>query len=517
MKKNIIYILLLPILALLMQSCEERNFADGVLSPYIAIQDLRMIHKGEDIQLNAQLLLEAEKITGVVISDHRTGNAPEGYVVIQQNRRNIIHGISLNVGSIAADYLPGDSIVVNVSGKSLRRDGFLYVDNINQSDIDKIAEGYNLTIRTITGSLIYQRPNDFESTIVRIIGAGITPSPSEDQAFVGVHRMISGADTLAVHTQTTAEFAEMDLYRNINVTGILLWEADEANLASIWPRYESDIQDVSDPEIPGDLGDMPLIITGFCNDPSGGDGNYEYIQLMANTDIDFTEIPFSVVVCNNAGTVLHTAGWATGGSKTFKFNLTEGEVKKGEFFYVGGHQKMINGANSTSIAQANWIRSFQYAGAGSSGFDGIGNVNANILPNSGNAGGVALFVGTNISESTIPIDVVFYGGFATASIINLELGRGYRVTNNDHYQLFNEEHDELTPFFSMGEGKNDFRFEHHDGPVDTDIGYFFKLGGQFNTETREWVVPRERTLVLLEKNSTLSELESGEGITVQVD
>lgn len=518
MKKNLLYSLLLPFFILLLQSCEKRDFLDGTLSPYIAIEDVRMIHRGTDIRMNADLLLQAEKTTGVVISDHTAGNVPEGTIVIQQWRQGTkLHGISLKVGDIASDYSIGDSIIVNISNKELKRDGFLYVDNVTASDIEVVAKVDRLLRRTVTGASAYQRPNDFESTLVKIIGGEIYPRPVEGDTFSGTKRMLSGADTLTIQTQPSATFANMQLPRNINVAGILLQSANTSLGISIWPRYALDIEDVSDPDIPEGLGDMPLVITGFCNDPSGGDANYEYVQLLANTDIDFTEIPFSLVISNNAGTVLHSAGWATGASKTFKFNLTEGSVKKGEFFYVGGHQKRINGANSTSIAGANWIRSFQYGGSGSQGFDGLGDPNDNILANSGNAGGIALFVGTNISEATVPVDVIFFGGFATASIIDLELNRGYRITNNDHYSTYNEEADELTPFFSMGENKNNFRFAHHGGATNTDIGYFFKLGGRFDTEARKWVVPRERTLVFLQKNASLIELETGDGITVQIN
>ena len=520
MKKNLLYTFLIPIGLFLLQSCEKRDFIDGKPSPYIAIEDLRSIYKDKDVSLSSDVLSQAEATTGVVISDHQGGNAPKGMVVIQQWRQGTkLHGISLNLGEQAADYSPGDSIIVNIQNKPLKRNGYLYIDGVSKSDIQVVSKVNLFLKRIVTGASAYQRANDYESTLINIVGGEMSPKPVDGDTFAGIKEMLSGADTLLVHTEASAAFASMQVPRNISVQGIFLQEPnrDKVQKISIWPRYASDIQDVSDPDVPEWIGSTPIIITGFCNDPSGGDANYEYIQLRANTDIDFSEVPFSVVVSNNAGTVLHSAGWATGSSKTFKFNLTEGSVKKGDYFYVGGHQKRINGANSTNIADANWIRAIQYGVAAGIGFDGIGNPNDNILANSGNAAGIAVFIGTNISESSVPVDVIFYGGKATASIISEDKTLGYRITNNDHYSQYSEETGELTPFFSMGDGKNDFRFEHHGGVTNTDIGYFFKLGGQFNTETREWEVPRERTLVKLDKTSTLDDIESGEGITELVE
>ncbi|HLS94809.1 MAG TPA: hypothetical protein VK017_04565 [Sphingobacterium sp.] len=515
MKKNLLYTLLLPICVVLMLSCEKRDFIDGQLSPYIAIEDIRMIHKGEDVQLNAQNLLEAKMTAGVVISDHQAGNAPAGMIVIQQWRQGSkLHGISLKIGADASKYSPGDSVLVHIDNKILKRDGYLYIDNVTAADIEVVGRVDNLMRRIITGAAAYQRPNEFESTIVRVIGGEMHPRPTEGETFSGTKQMLSGADTLLIQTTASASHAAMQVPRNVNVTGIFLQAPGTPSRISIWPRYTQDIEDVSDPEIPEELGERPIIITGFCNDPSGGDGNYEYIQLMANTDIDFSEIPFSLVTSNNAGTVLHTAGWATGANRTYKFNITEGSVKKGDIFYVGGTNKRINGANSTSIQEANWIKTIAYH---TQIGDGVGNASSNLLANSGNAAGIAVFVGTNVSDKSVPIDVIFYGGTATASVIDVEQGIGYRITNNDHYAQYIQETGELTPFFSMGEGKNDFRFPHHGGVTNTDVGYFFKLGGEFNPTTREWISPRAHTLVHLEKNATLSEIETGEGMTRHIE
>ncbi|NGF56914.1 hypothetical protein G5B00_10350 [Parapedobacter sp. SGR-10] len=516
--KKTIKAILLALLASvgLFHSCEDKseNYL-GELSPYIALEDVRALHKGSDVQLNEETLTGASKIYGTVISDHRSGNVPDGTIILQQWKRNRLRGMAIHAGSVAADFLPGDSIVVNINNKTLTRDGFLTVTGVTTADIEKISTGNNIMGVTTTAYSMNLAPQNFEGTLVKIVGGQMYPKPETGEVFNGTKLMINGADTVGIVTLPEAEFAQTQVPRNINVTGIMLGAKDsDITKNNIFPRYSEDIVDVSDPEVPEYIGSTPIIITGFCNDPSGGDSNYEYIQLRANTDINFAEVPFSVVTSNNAGSVLHTAGWATGGAKTYKFNLTEGSVSKGDIFYVGGHQKKINGANSTDISNAKWIRTI--ATANDPG-DGLGDKNSNIMPNSGNAGGIAVFIGTNVAEQSVPVDVIFYGGNGTASIISPDKTHGYRIANTDHYAMYIQDTGELTPFFSMGDGKNDFRFPHHGGPTNTDAGYFFQLGGQFNTTTRKWETPREHNIFILDKSSTIDMIETGDGVTKQVD
>lgn len=524
MKNTIKYIiknsglLLIAASMVLFHSCDdkEKNFV-GEPSPYIALEDVRALHKGSTITLNNENLRGASQIYGTVISDHSFGNVPEGTIVLQQYKRARLRGITLQVGADAASYLPGDSIVVNVLNKPLVKDGFLTIQDVKVTDIEKISSNNRIIGIPTVARNINTNPENYEGTMVQVVGGQMFPKPQTGEVFKGTKLMIQATDTISVTTLEGADYANMQVPRNITVTGILLGAKHGSSIInSIYPRYNKDIVDVSDPDVPEYIGSTPIIITGFCNDPSGGDGNYEYIQLKANTDIDFSEVPFALVTSNNAGKELHTAGWATGAAKTYKFNLTSGTVKKGETFYVGGHRKLINGANSTSIASAKWIRVIETAKFPG---DGFGNPNANILANSGNAGGIAVFVGTNISEQSVPVDVVFFGGTATESVISPDKTLGYRIANTDHYAQYNAETGELTPFFSMGGENqiNDFRFEHHGGVTNTDIGYFFQLGGTFNSTTRKWETPRERTLILLEKNSTIDLIEKGPGATIQRD
>jgi hypothetical protein len=99
----------------------------------------------------------------------------------------------------------------------------------------------------------------------------------------------------------------------------------------------------------------PVIITGYLVDPNGSDATYEYMQFLATRDINFAITPFSIYTTNNAGSTnpFPVQGWNTGGARTYKFNLTSGTVLKGQYFYVGGTNKFINGANSTISVHLN--------------------------------------------------------------------------------------------------------------------------------------------------------------------
>src|SRR5689334_2844029 len=68
----------------------------------------------------------------------------------------------------------------------------------------------------------------------------------------------------------------------------------------------------------------------------GAIGNIRIFSLMLPKLINFEKTPMAVVTCTNAGTAAPNAGdapgagWATGGGRTYKFNLTSGVVNKGD-------------------------------------------------------------------------------------------------------------------------------------------------------------------------------------------
>ncbi len=270
-----------------------------------------------------------------------------------------------------------------------------------------------------------------------------------------------------------------------------------------------------------------ILVTGAMPDPRGNDCNtsmnvswynpnedanvhgdgYEYVQLMATEDIDFSVTPYSVIIAKNTANQKPTSkGWIEGGSRTYKFNLTEGTVSRGEFFYIGGMAKALNGyssnANGTttssfdgsvvnkvwtgnpikipewapqnggttqttggiiSMREAKWIRTKAYIREG--GDDGIGNPttgnNSNLLSNTPNpqssqanvgVDGIAVFEGTAVTEESVPIDLIFFGTNATNAFDYTTNSMGYTVPLNEFYSPVNLSSGEAQPY--LGQGSN---------------------------------------------------------------
>ena len=275
-----------------------------------------------------------------------------------------------------------------------------------------------------------------------------------------------------------------------------------------------------------------VLVTGVMTDPRGNDCNtnltvswynpnenanvhgdgYEYIQLMAVKTINFAVTPYSVIISRNTNTQTPTGkAWIEGGSRTYKFNLTQGSVARGEFFYIGGKAMALNGYSSNatnttassfdgsvqnkvwtghpieipawasqnggttqtaggiiSMREANWIRTKSYISE--AGDDGVGNAttsnNSNLLSNSPNPSafpgtfgvdGIAVYEGTEVDEHTTPIDVVFFGENATGAANYTANSIGYTVPLNDWYSPVNLSSGEAQPYFGQGDNSGFLR------------------------------------------------------------
>lgn len=502
MKKVFSYIALIFAAAVLWSCKKEGAYPGGTVSSYIALFDLRDLYRGEDVTLTKEMMFGADKITGIVTSDHAGQNIPAGLLVMQDSRRlGRLRGIAINLGADAANYKPGDSVVVVVEGGVLKRNnGILQLSNISTAKVTKVASARPLTPTAVKSSAILADPGAFENTLVAVTKAGFDPALPPGSTYAGDRIMNDGFGNLTLHTEPTASWAQKPLPFLSNYTGIIFNGAD--NKPQLWPRLESDIviTSATAPKI------APIIITGFLTDPPNSptsDANYEYIQLMATRNIDFSVTPFSIVTTNNAGastpTGFPTAGWATGDLRTYKFNLTSGTVAQGQTFYVGAN-KNIWGMNSTDISAAKWFGK-QYSTVDG---DGFGTKTTNLLANSGNAAGIAVFDKTAVDATTIPVDVIFYGGAGSLYSAGPP-ERGYRITNTDYYDEKNPSNQADQPFFAMGTNTTRFGFP----TVTSSGGSFAKLGGKYNKTTGRWASVRLLSNVVLTTTSQLSEIEGG--------
>ncbi|MBK9591848.1 MAG: choice-of-anchor I family protein [Crocinitomicaceae bacterium] len=168
-----------------------------------------------------------------------------------------------------------------------------------------------------------------------------------------------------------------------------------------------------------------LLISEFLQNPAGTDSPFEYVELLAVDNIDFSVTPYTVIVSNN-GTAT-TDGWIEGLGITYAFEITTGTVSVGDVVYVGG---------STMAPTGPYLRVINTGTTGGDG--GIGNSNASgVFGNgTGNSDGIAIFnvAASSINSTTVPVDAVFYGGGPDHGGAVVSAGAaGYELPNNELY------------------------------------------------------------------------------------
>jgi hypothetical protein len=504
------YLLIITALLTIFSACKrDDDYVKSTPSPYISNLDLRKLYKGTEVTLTKAVTREATKVAGQVTSDHSGKNLPEGLLFIQNLRQvsatiDSIRGIAINIGAAAANYVPGDSVHITIEGGVLKRvNGILQITGLPIANVEKVASGVTLMMTPVSAVTMLAKPENFEGLFGVVYNSNFEPNIGVER-IEGVKTFTEGSGNMQMNINSTADFKTEFLPYSANVKGIIIPSATTA-IPQIWPRVKADFMATSivvDPTVP--LGPNPAIITGYLADPDGTDANHEYIQLMATQDLDFRQKPFSLITTNNAGastpTGFPTKGWMTGGLRTYKFNITRGTVAKGQFFYVGGF-KVIAGANSTDISQANWVVSKLYNNV--PGDDGVGDVTANLLGNSGNPAGAAIFPFTNVDLNSIPSDVMFYAGTG-GSIYDPITRVGYSICDNDFYKRYNGT--TFQPFYRQGTNTGKVA-------ANPEAAQFSYLGGVYNTATKAWTTPRVHKTVAIPKTSSLSVIQEVAGAT----
>jgi hypothetical protein len=165
-----------------------------------------------------------------------------------------------------------------------------------------------------------------------------------------------------------------------------------------------------------------LIISEFLANPAGDDSPFEYIELVATEAIDFSVTPFSLVVSDGA---TDANGWVAGGTMTYGFNITSGTVEPGEIVYVGGSSMTPTGKKLRTINTATESGD-RFGDPRLSGVVGNGGASAD---------GIAVFAAdiNALTNSTVPVDALFYGTSFGAAIVDGGAA-GFQLPINDLYQ-----------------------------------------------------------------------------------
>ncbi|SFW35304.1 DUF5689 domain-containing protein [Chitinophaga sancti] len=498
MKKFLVYLLLI----LLVWGCQKsETYPGGRISPYISIYDLRNLYKSKPVTLSEDNMLGSTSIAAMVVSDHRGGNLPAGLLIVQDARRLAkLRGIAIPLGDVANNYLPGDSVIIDVQGAVLEKvAGMLELTGVSLTGIRKVSSGNAIPVNRVTTAAILANPGDYESTLAVVVKGGFDPLPAKGDVLAGDKVLNDGFGNLHLRTEDTSAIAQIGAPVSANFYGLVFVDKDNAPMLRM--RTGADVTVLS-----SEISIAPVIITGFMSDASGGDGNYEYVQLMATRDIDFAATPFSVVITNNANASTPTGypakGWATGDKRSYKFNLYAGTAAKGSFFYVGGIGKKINGSKSTDISSSNWVRTFDYT---TTGGDGFGTATSGLMANSGNAFGMAVFQDTVVTADTKPVDVIWVstgGSLYTAG----PPAKGYRIANTDFYDIINPITLEEQPYYRQG--SNTLALSYNTA----DLGIFNMLGGVYNASLGKWVQARAQNNKQLTTTSAITDIE-GQGAT----
>jgi hypothetical protein len=532
--KYLVNLLLIISVGVAINSCTKtyKYYPGGEPNDIGAILDVRPLYKDQDIVLSKETLYGASKLAAIVISDHTEKNLPAGLLVVQDSRRlGLVRGISIELGDAAAKYHTGDSVLIDITGGLLtRKNGILMILGLTESDITSRGKGV-VAINAITVAQIKAKPENYESTLCLFNKSSLNPAPQPGEVISGSKKINDGFGDLEIYTDPAVSYAQRTPFALGAYVGIPFGTPEGG--IQFRTRSGDDLVNMGSSS-------QDLLITGIQGDPKGGDGGQEYVQMMATKDIDFTVTPYSIVFCGNAGTASSAtpldAGWATGGQRTVKWNITTGSVQKGKFFYFHFQGKKINGSLGTYSLPTgpNFIQK-TYATSGTNAGDG-GLVRASSFgtsgpfPNNGNTCGVAIFKGTTVTETSVPVDVLFIATGGTTTIYDPAKTPilGYRICNNDWYSMYSVSIDPVSykpvvvPYLHYRSNGNTTSMPYaitDKYPVaPTDAGLYNMMGGVYNITLGRWTTARKQVVVeLIQSTATIDTLELHSAVTKLVE
>ncbi|MBZ4189264.1 DUF5689 domain-containing protein [Niabella beijingensis] len=536
--KYIFNLFLVLSVGITINSCTKNtyeNYPGGVPYEVVSVLDVRPLYKGQDITITKESVYGATNLAAVVVSDHTAGNIPEGLLIVQDSRRlNTIRGISIDMGAAAANYHPGDSLMIDIIGSTLtRKNGILTITGIPVSKIIPKGKGF-VGINSITVPQLLANPDIYESSLCIINKSSLNPAPKPGDVISGAKNINDGFGDLTLYTDPNAAHANNTPLMLAAYVGIPFKKTDGS--VELRTREGDDIVDMG-------TSAQDLIITGIQSDPKGGDGGNEYVQIMATRDIDFSVTPYSIVFCNNAGASTPTtldAGWATGGKRTIKWDITSGTALKGKFFYFGFQNRKINGnAGTVSFPEeTNWYgKTYLNVKGGPTNPGDGGLVRTSVFTesgpfaNSGNACGVALFKGTSVTEASVPEDVLFIASGGNTGLYDPSKNpiQGYRICNNDWYSMYSIAIDPdtykpvIVPYLHYRSAGNTTNMPYpvnaaHPDPSKADAGLFSMMGGVYNITLGRWTTARKQVVIeLFQKTedghvaATIADIENDRG------
>jgi hypothetical protein len=235
---------------------DNPNYAAGVPSPIVSLEDLRRLYQGTDLVLQPEQLTGAHQVVGVVISDGSGGNVPGGNaIVIQNKRRGTVRGIIVPLGPTPTTFAVGDSVVVDVTGATLSKSsGTLRVEGLSPSQVTTVSRNNAIRPRDINIETLLANFDAYEGTLVRITGGSITPLPVSGDTYAGEKVLADGAgNRVTLHTEPTAAFASRRVPASATFLGIPVSSTTGSPptfVGQLWLRSAADAVDPSGPIYP---------------------------------------------------------------------------------------------------------------------------------------------------------------------------------------------------------------------------------------------------------------------------
>ena len=218
----------LGVSALTMSSCFEGYKEDLIdhVNPEASIYTLRSNYKGQEITISEATLEGAQKIGGVVVSNHENKNLPSNTISIQSTWRGKTRGILVEV-SDDSKYTFGDSLSLELVGaKLLRKNGALMISDISSNKIEKVSSGHIKPYAAVAITTLKSKLEEFESTLVNIT-ADVDPEPTNGATFSGVKQIIDGeGNKINLVTEANASFANEKIAPSATFQGIVLASND---------------------------------------------------------------------------------------------------------------------------------------------------------------------------------------------------------------------------------------------------------------------------------------------------
>jgi hypothetical protein len=233
---------------------KDVNPSSGKENPFAALYVVKNTYKGTDVKLSPELLSGAHLTGGVVISNLTGKNFPKGGLIIQNANRGQVRGILIDMGEEVIPFLPGDSVVVDISGGTLSKVGnSLQLKGLKLANINKISSGNKVVSRTVALGVLTTNFELYENTLLKLT-ADTKPLPIAEETYKGNKTLDDGSgSTIILHTQADALFAGNSLPASATYTVIPTYGSEDSGygtLQQVRLRTEADVENASGPIYP---------------------------------------------------------------------------------------------------------------------------------------------------------------------------------------------------------------------------------------------------------------------------